>query len=397
MELVVLAAVLGACGALYYWGRRARDSEVRVLHDHLTGTRRELEQAKASLQQQEAALKEAKAANDQLYAFGMAQIKNIRQDGALLPSLVRWADQLQEEYDRQRSHHAQLHYASAPVAANRVREANARARLAERECNELRNRVALYEAQAPWLRDYADLTVEEILVGLRLDEDIGNAIDQGEDPVRIFLSADEWTSLDTAARNQCALDRYLGRTRARSAWAAGIEYERYVGFCYEREGWKVEYHGATRGREDLGIDLICTRNDQTLIVHCKRLSVDKGVPVRENVLGQLFGAARFFAYERNRPPESVTPVIVTSYELSPTAHRFASALRVTVREHEPLKDYPRIKCNMSRSTGEQIYHLPFDQQYDRTVVEKDRGEKYVSRVAEAEADGFRRAFRWYGK
>ena len=397
MELIVLAAVLSACGALYYWGRCARNPEVRALNDHLAGTRRDLDKAKVTLSQLEATLIEAKAANDQLYAFGKAQIKNIRQDGALLPSLVRWADQLQEEYDRQRSLHAQLNYASAPVAAERVREANARARLAERETNELRNRVALYEAQAPWLCDYADLTVEEILAGLRLDEDVGKAIDQGEDPVQIFLSPGEWASLDTVARNQCALDRYLERTRARSAWAAGIEYERYVGFCYEREGWKVEYHGATRGREDLGIDLICTKSDQTLIVQCKRLSVDKGIPVRENVLGQLFGSARFFAYERNCPLESVTPVLVTSFELSPTARRFASALGVTVREREPLKDYPRIKCNISRSTGERIYHLPFDQQYDYTVVERDHGEKYVFSVAEAEANGFRRAFRWRGK
>ncbi len=464
MELIVLAAILCACGALYYWGRCARNPEVRALRDHLTGARNELEEARAVLQQQEAAfkeaqlakdhnyaamrqeldqvrvvqqqqkeaqtvknpmsaikdqvyatrghellqvratlqkleaaLKEAQAAKDQMYALGQVQIENIRKDGALLPSLVRWADQLQEEYDRQRSLYAERHYASAPVAADRVREANARARLAERERNELRNRVALYEAQAPWLSDYTDLTVEEILTGFRLDEDISNAIDQGEDPVQIFLSPGEWASLDTVARNQCALDRYLERTRARSAWAAGIEYERYVGFCYEREGWEVEYHGATRGREDLGIDLICTRNDQALIVQCKRLSVDKGIPVRENVLGQLFGAARFFAYERKCPPESVTPVLVTSFELSPTARRFASALGVTVREREPLKDYPRIKCNISRSTGERIYHLPFDQQYDYTVVERDHGEKYVFSVAEAEANGFRRAFRWRGK
>lgn len=396
MELIVLATILCACGALYYWGRCARNPEVRALRDHLTGARNELDQVRAALQQQDVVLKNAKSANEQMYAFGKAQIKNIRQDGALLPSLVRWADQLQEEWDRQRGLYAEQHYASAPVAADRVREANARARLAERESNELRNRVALYEAQAPWLCDYANLTVEEILAGLRLDEDVGKAIDQGEDPVQIFLSPGEWASLDTVARNQCALDRYLERTRARSAWAAGIEYERYVGFCYEREGWKVEYHGATRGRGDLGIDLICTRNDQILIVQCKRLSVDKGIPVRENVLGQLFGSARFFAYEKNCPPESVTPVVVTSYELSPTARRFASALGVTVREREPLKDYPRIKCNISRSTGERIYHLPFDQQYDRTVVEKNCGEKYVFSVAEAEGSGFRRAFRWRG-
>jgi len=56
-----------------------------------------------------------------------------------------------------------------------------------------------------------------------------------------------------------------------------------------------------------------------------------------------------------------------------------------------------VKCNVSRRTGEKIYHLPFDQQYDRTLVEEDRDEYYVETVREAEELGFRRAFRWRGE
>jgi hypothetical protein len=42
----------------------------------------------------------------------------------------------------------------------------------------------------------------------------------------------------------------------------------------------------------------------------------------------------------------------------------------------------------------QIYHLPFDQQYDTTKVTKPRGEFYCATVQEAEDAGFRRAFRY---
>jgi hypothetical protein len=62
----------------------------------------------------------------------------------------------------------------------------------------------------------------------------------------------------------------------------------------------------------------------------------------------------------------------------------------------PLADYPRIKCNIARRTDERIYHLPFDQQYDSTVVEPTRGECYVATAREAEVLGFRRAWRWHG-
>jgi hypothetical protein len=48
-------------------------------------------------------------------------------------------------------------------------------------------------------------------------------------------------------------------------------------------------------------------------------------------------------------------------------------------------------------TGERIYHLPFDQQYDKTAIEPARGQCYAITCAEAEAMGFCRAWRWRGE
>ena len=42
-----------------------------------------------------------------------------------------------------------------------------------------------------------------------------------------------------------------------------------------------------------------------------------------------------------------------------------------------------------------IYHLPFDQQYDSTIIE-GKDEFMALTVAEAEKAGFRRAYRWHG-
>ena len=53
--------------------------------------------------------------------------------------------------------------------------------------------------------------------------------------------------------------------------------------------------------------------------------------------------------------------------------------------------------NIARRGEERIYHLPFDQQYDSTVIEPDRGELYAATTAEAEELGFRRAWRWRGQ
>jgi len=55
-------------------------------------------------------------------------------------------------------------------------------------------------------------------------------------------------------------------------------------------------------------------------------------------------------------------------------------------------DYPMIKCNVNGN--DKIYHLPFDQQYDRVRIGSVPGECYVKTAAEAEKLGFRRAKRW---
>ena len=54
--------------------------------------------------------------------------------------------------------------------------------------------------------------------------------------------------------------------------------------------------------------------------------------------------------------------------------------------------YPLVKCNVNR--GEKIYHLPFDQQYDRVKIVAAKSEYYVGTAKEAEAKGFRRAKRF---
>ena len=55
-----------------------------------------------------------------------------------------------------------------------------------------------------------------------------------------------------------------------------------------------------------------------------------------------------------------------------------------------------IKCNINQGSKERIYHLPFDQQYDRIKIVLSLGECYAPNVAEAERLGFRRAYRFAG-
>ena len=77
--------------------------------------------------------------------------------------------------------------------------------------------------------------------------------------------------------------------------------------------------------------------------------------------------------------------------------RFADFLGVQYKENASIGDYPLIKCNINRTTKERIYHLPFDQQYDRVVISPNSEECYAWTVQEAEDKGFRRAWRWHSQ
>ena len=71
--------------------------------------------------------------------------------------------------------------------------------------------------------------------------------------------------------------------------------------------------------------------------------------------------------------------------MSDDARKIAEFLNIQVRENEIFnKTYPCIKCNINRTTKEKIYHLPFDQQYDRIQINPQIGEMYVSTTKQAE-------------
>lgn len=208
------------------------------------------------------------------------------------------------------------------------------------------------------------------------------------DPLLRWLSEEEYRSLPSAEKSQLALDRWSKRKK--SPWDIGVEFEQYVGYRYETDGYRVIYYGAVKHMDDLGRDLICTKSGHTVVVQCKRwASAEKCI--HENVVFQLY--ATTVAYQLEHPDQAVTPLLVCTCALSDTAKQYADYLKVQYSEFYEYMDFPRIKCNINKSTGDRIYHLPFDQQYNHVAIIPGTGECYAQTVREAENKGFRRAYR----
>lgn len=286
----------------------------------------------------------------------------------------------------------------AVKSAQRIREIAGDRRVIEKKLRVLQGIVNYWTDIFPFLEDWLGEDVDEELLQRLLSRNIEAPVEAGipdieEDPVRVILnrlSDAEYQRLSTTERNQRALDAWCARWKSR--WQIGRDYERYIGYLYEQKGYFVYYQGAVEGYADLGRDLIAQKGTGTVVVQCKYWAQHK--TIHEKHINQLFGTK--VVYEIEHPREAVHAKLCTSTTLSDMAQKFARHLNVEVEENLSLQAYPVIKCNVARGTGEKIYHLPFDQMYDRTVVEPRRGECYVETVAEAERLGFRRAWRWHG-
>ena len=275
-------------------------------------------------------------------------------------------------------------------AAEELRVSAAEKRELSAKLKFLEYQLKSYQEKFPFLLDFEEEILNETLSSAeqirQIDEEIR------DDRASNYLSREEYMSLPPSSRNQLALDRYLSGSLNKAE--IGRMYERYIGYLYEQKGYSVEYHGILKGFEDLGRDLICRKKGEIHIIQAKCWSDKK--QIHENHICQLFGTANHFK-KSHTGSEKISTFLITSTTLSDTAKDIADALGVSYKEQQKLdKSYPMIKCNISRKTGEKIYHMPFDQVYDKVVIEPDEGEMYAADVFEAEFHGFRRAFKYTG-
>lgn len=279
-------------------------------------------------------------------------------------------------------------------AAEEVAEARSERRQYKERVKFLEYELLSLKEYFPFLEEYEEVILDES-IPLGNGANNLNALEDS-DPVLRFVGKSEYEKLTPVQRNQLALERYLNGTLAPAA--IGRLYERYLGQLYEKDGWTVEYYGIVKGLEDLGRDLICSKGNEVKIVQAKCWSKQK--TIHEKHIFQLFGTTQMYLMDRSTtdlfaPP--VTARFTTTTSLSPVAKKAAEWLKIEVEENVALrKDFPMIKCNINQTTLEKIYHMPFDQQYDRTKILVSLGEMYVATAAEAEKRGFRRAFRFSG-
>ena len=269
--------------------------------------------------------------------------------------------------------------------AKRIRELKKETEEIIKQKNILEYKLAYIRALHPNIDDYFDS-------GFSVFSDAELETEETTDRVRLYLDHDQYTSLTITERNQLALDNYIAGQK--SKWQIGRDYELFIGHLCEKQGYRVEYTGIFMRLEDMGRDLVVSDGKETYIIQCKNWSQEK--ELHENHVFQLYGS--LIMYRIENPFFPVHAVLVTTTKLSSLAEQIAQTLDIAVR-YVKMGEFPRIKCNIGKDSNgspTKIYHLPFDQQYDKAQIVNE-GECYATTVAEAENKGFRRAYKWTGK
>lgn len=344
-------------------------------------------------------------------------VQQIANEMACIEKLIKqksmgfpWLAQAFADYyalvDEQRQNYLKNKSHPAYSASETVREIKEEKKALIKANKIISYKINYFEKLFPWLTELiAENEEDEIPVEMNLED---SKETDNDDRVRNFLTPEEYNKLPSIERNQKALDRYLSN-RHKSNWAIGRDYEMYVGYLYEQKGYTVEYKGIIDGFDDLGRDIIATKKGEVCIIQCKYWAQHK--EIHEKHIFQLFGTTMeywlknfnndkkqkgFEDFAKFLNEQKLRPIFFTSTALSNRAREMAKALSIELIEKNPIGEFPRIKCNINNDPSgnkSKIYHLPMDQQYDRTIITPKTGEFCAFTVKEAEDAGFRRAFK----
>ena len=363
MEMFIV--IVGIAGLIWYYGRSSESeqdkatreaqytiSSSKLQADNIIGNAKKqadhiINNAKkdagniVNVAQKEAAstTKTTQSKKDFIDNFLKSKIRDFPVVATVIADYETACDKKVESTLRNKSH-------SAPKAADEVKKIRQSNKLLIAENKALKWELKYIRDLLPWIDELEDNPIEPQPPAYY------NTTNVNDDEVSYWLSPSEYAQLSITEKNQKALDRYKKRNKTNSE--IGREYERYIGYLYEQDGYDVNYFGIEKNKEDLGRDLICKRNKEILIVQCKCWSNKQKKIIHEKYINQLLGTTLEYYYENisqnlssffNQNNCQLIPVFVSTVPLSDKAKQFADVLKVQFRQII-LEDYPMIKCNI---------------------------------------------------
>ena len=111
----------------------------------------------------------------------------------------------------------------------------------------------------------------------------------------------------------------------------GIEYELYIAKYFRNEGYKIYMNGLNNGKKDDGIDVICHKDKETILIQCKNWKY----PIEQKDIRAFIGDCHVYinknaAFLRNR---KIRKIFITSNEET------KKAVELYVKENQAEVEY----------------------------------------------------------
>src|SRR3989304_7823266 len=146
------------------------------------------------------------------------------------PWLANAISDYYENFDKIFAKYLETKTRPAYIQAQKIKEIAAEKKIFKKEFLISKYIIQYYESLFPWLREYVGFYSDDLIKSIYTENH------SEEDPVSFYITKSEYKNLTVSERNQRALDRYWNRNK--DPWQIGRDYERYIGYLYEKKGFK---------------------------------------------------------------------------------------------------------------------------------------------------------------
>ena len=103
----------------------------------------------------------------------------------------------------------------------------------------------------------------------------------------------------------------------------GSEYEEFVAGYYKLDGYEVNLHGIKKGRKDKGIDIICYKDEELILIQCKNWKKNSSYKINHEKLKAFVGSCTEYINENKLFDKKIKLKFITSnYILDKSGKKF---------------------------------------------------------------------------
>ena len=116
----------------------------------------------------------------------------------------------------------------------------------------------------------------------------------------------------------------------------GKEYEEFVAEHFKIDGYEVNLHGIKKGKKDKGIDIICTKDEELILIQCKNWKEDSRYKINHENLKAFVGCCTEYVNENKLFDKNIKLKFITSnYILDESGKKFLQESKTL--QYEVLK------------------------------------------------------------